>query len=177
MPYAMIPIYTQTVGAGGVASVTFNNIPGIYTDLMLQISARSSASGYDNVRLKINNDTSALYSQTSLYGNGATASSERLASASNIYIFDYSPGSIPNALSTANTFSNFSAYIPNYTSSNFKSVISEVATENNVASDYVRNTLGAGLYRSTSSINRLDVSVFASFTQYSTFTLYGIKTS
>jgi hypothetical protein len=32
MTIAMQPIYTQTVGAGGAASVIFNNIPQTFTD-------------------------------------------------------------------------------------------------------------------------------------------------
>ena len=170
----MQPIYTQTVGAGGAATITFNNIPQTFTDLRLDISARSTNSGADNLRLKINNDSSTLYSQTALYGNGANAVSERLSSGSNVFILDYSPGGLTNALSTANTFSNFSAYISNYVGSNFKSVISDIATENNSPTDFIRVTIGAGLYRGTSAITRLDVFPFANFAQYSTFTLYGI---
>jgi flagellar capping protein FliD len=174
MTIAMQPIYTQTVGAGSPTTVSFLNIPQTFTDLKIDISARSTAASFDNLRLKFNNDSSTIYSQTTLYGEGTTAVSERLASGSNIFILDYASGSIPNASSTANVFSNLTIYVPNYTGSNFKQVISDGATENNAASQFIRLPLGAGLYRSTNSITRIDVSVFGNYAQNSTLTLYGI---
>ena len=171
----MQPIYTQTIGAGGANTVAFNNIPQTFTDLQIVVSARSTAPSFDNLRLRFNNDSSALYSTTVAAGDGFASFSERLSSGSNIFIFDYASGSLPNASSTANVFSNLTAYIPNYTGTNFKQVISDSGTENNQPAEFVRLALGAGLYRSTNAITRIDVSVFGpSYAQHSTITLYGI---
>lgn len=175
MTIAMQPIYTQTVGAGGVALITFNNIPQTFTDLFIETSARSLNTGVQNLRFKFNNDSTSLYSNTNFYGDGSTAGSDR-TSGSAIFIGDYASGTIPSSSNTANTFSNQAYYLPNYTGSNFKSVIQDSVSENNAASTNIRTSLGAGLYRSTSAISRIDVSETSGsgFAQYSTFTLYGI---
>ena len=42
MSVFMQPIYTQTMGAVGAQSVTFNNIPQGFTDLVLEVSGRGT---------------------------------------------------------------------------------------------------------------------------------------
>jgi hypothetical protein len=166
----MQPIYTQTVGAGAPSSITFNNISQGFTGLVLQISARSTASSYDNLRISFNGNTNG-YSQTSIYGDGNSAVSERVL---NGLILDYAAGSLPNASTTTNTFSNTLVTIPNYSGGNYKQIISDEVAENNSAATYIRVSPGAGLWRSTAPITSLTVAVFGNFAQYSTFTLYGV---
>lgn len=81
----------------------------------------------------------------------------------------------------ANTFSNTEIYIPNYTSSNYKSVSSDSVQE---ANDTTNNNMWllAGLWSNTGAITQIDIgaddtSSSYNFLQYSTFTLYGIKNS
>lgn len=167
----MQPIYTQTVGSGGVASITFNSIPQTFTDLMIAISAReSAATPYAGTSVRLNNDASALYSITLLDGYGAVASS-RTTSADSLFPVPH----IPGGTATANTFGNAQIYLPNYTSSNFKSLILDAVSENNSSAGFAFQTgLSAGLYRSTSAITAFRCIASSTFAQNSTFTLYGI---
>jgi len=58
----------------GVSSVTFNNIPQGYTDLVIVVSG-SCASNDTSIGLLFNGDTGSSYSRTNLQGNGSSASS------------------------------------------------------------------------------------------------------
>jgi hypothetical protein len=76
---------------------------------------------------------------------------------------------------TSNSFSNSSVYIPNYTSSNYKSVSIDSVYENNATTAYCN--LQAGLWSSTSSINQVTLVCTGSgqtFAANSTATLYGV---
>jgi len=166
----MIPISTVTVGSGGAASIDFTGIPQIYTDLLLKISARTNrAAGYDFPAIKFNG-SSAGYTDKVIYGSGSNTASESNNSTS--YAFGYF---INAATSTSNSFSNSDFYIPNYTSSNNKSMSQEVVYENNGTTAF--QSLASNLWSNTSPITSINITPVngAVFTQYSTFTLYGIR--
>jgi hypothetical protein len=171
MTIAMQPIYTQTVGAGGASSITFNNIPQTFTDLMVSISSReTSSTPYSGISVRLNNDASALYSGTLAEGYGSAASS-RTTGADSLFPIPH----IVGGSATANTFGNAQIYIPNYTASTFKSLIIDSVTENNSNTTFSFQTgLSSGLYRSTSTITAFRCIAAGSFAQHSTFSLYGI---
>jgi hypothetical protein len=165
------PIYTQTIGstAGGI---TFNNIPQTFTDLKIVVSTRDNNAGHiDGNIVRFNGDTGANYSTTILYGSGTNAYSYRNSGATYI---DYI--AVNGNTSTANTFSNWEVYMPNYTSANFKQVnIDGVSENNSTTNDQQRQVLTAGLWRSTAAITSITVGGYAGNPmQYSTFSLYGI---
>jgi len=161
------PIYTQTVGGTSVASVVFNNIPQTFTDLTIFISARCSGAGaFQQMSVQFNADTSSLYSNTRLWAYSGTASARGSGTASTL---NWTTGST----ATANTFGSGNIYIPNYTSSNFKSFVTDLISENSSTSEAVTGTQ-AGLYRSTTAISSVTLFAESNFVQYSTFTLYGI---
>ena len=163
------PLQTVTVGSGGATSVSFNSIPQGYTDLKLVISIRTTFNGSNNFTYAYNfNGSSSGYSHRTLEGNGSSAVS---INASNLtYGFT---GWINDAATTSNTFTSSELYIPNYTSSNYKSQIVDTVTENNATLAY--QTLHAGLWSNTAAINSIQVSVFGqTIQQYSTFALYGV---
>lgn len=170
MTIAIQPIFTQVVGAGTPGNLTFNNIPQTFTDLKLVTSTRDSSSSDFNVSyLRFNNETTGTnYSDTLIIGyNNTNFFSSRITNAS--YISDFwTDGN--NA--TASTFASADFYIPNYRSSNFKSVIIDSASEVNSASG---NTLSltAGLWRNTAAITSLTL-ISSGYIANSTFTLYGI---
>jgi len=148
------------------SSVTFDNIPQTgYTDLKVVISARTDrASVTDDVKVSFNGVTTNLSMRT-LFGNGATASS-----ASDTVIYGWINGNS----ATANTFSNTEVYIPNYTSSSFKSVSMDAVNENNATTAYT--ALVAGLWSSTAAITSVTLTPYTgpNFVSGSTFSLYGI---
>jgi hypothetical protein len=149
------------------ASVTFSNIPQTgYTDLKLVWSARRQVNpGYALVNF--NNLATANFSNRVLEGNGASASS--FVNGSTNYA-----GALVAAADTANTFGSSEMYIPNYTSSNFKSYSIEAVSENNGTTAYA--DMIAGLWSNTAAINAIKLTTHdgASFAIGSTFSLYGV---
>jgi len=164
---------TVTVGAAGAASVTFNSIPSTgYTDLVIKVSARSTYSGVSaGLGMQVNGLTTSIYTMRLLQGNGTNATSNSYSSIT----FISTDNGLSAATSTANTFNNAEIYIPNYLSSNNKSVSIDAVAENNATTGY--NVLNAGLIATTAAIN--SVTLFsggsANFAQHSTFTLYGVS--
>ena len=159
-------IATVTVGSGGAASIDFSSIPATYTDLQLLISIREETSSSAVAFIKFNN-TTANRSERYLQGNGSSATS---GTTSVLQFIACQP------TDTANTFGNASIYIPNYASSNYKSVSSDSVNENNATAAFSR--LVAGLWSDTSAINQITITTdTGDVAQYSTATLYGIKNS
>lgn len=150
------------------ASITFNNIPQSgYTDLKIVMSSRSTnANVTDDVYLTINGLNTSIYSVKAIQGSGSAASS-----------FSNSGTGLPNTISdganaTANTYGSAEFYIPNYTSSNYKSILIDSVQEDNASAAYSR--LLAGLISSTSAISSITLTSTGSFVQYSTFSIYGL---
>lgn len=150
-----------------VTSVTFSNIPSGYTDLILKASPRNTST--ENAwKIRLNNDSSGAYSVRLLLGTGAAASSSSASGQSAAFV-----GRMSMSSDTANTFGSVDIYIPNYTSSNNKSISSDVVTENNATTAY--QSLFASLWSNTSAITTITCLPDAnSFTTGSTFTLYGV---
>ena len=164
-----VKIASNTVGAGGAATVTFSSIPATYTDLVIKLSARgdSSTSTKYTIYGTFNGSTSS-YSGKYLEGNGASAASGAMPTTG------FGAGNFDNATFTANTFGNSEIYIPNYASANYKSVSVDATTENNATTSYA--DFYAGLWSNTAAITSVTLTPEAgNFVQYSTFTLYGIS--
>jgi hypothetical protein len=150
-------------------SVTISSIPNTFTDLKLVVSSRSArtndAGGSDG-KIQFNGDTGANYSSKLLLAQGSAAS----ASNSSIFFF-----ASDNA-QTSSTFGSFDAYIPNYLSSNQKSVSLDAVTENNSSTAYA--VLTAGLWTGTAAITSVTITDNnGGFISGSSFYLYGIKNS
>ena len=163
------PIYTQTVGAGGVGSITFNNIPQTFTDLKVVISARiQSGSFYGNAVITFNGSSTG-YSFNRLFGNGiGGVIVDKFSSQSNIYA-----GEVSGDTATVNTFGTVEIYIPNYTGNNYKQIITDNAAETNSSTQYMG--MHSGLWQSTSGITSLTcLTGGGNYLQYSTFSLYGV---
>ena len=157
---------TVTVGSGGAANIEFTNIPGTYTDLVIKVSARSETTT-DWASMDFNN-SGANFTLRALRGSGSSADS--YSASDNDYSFFNTPSSY-----TANTFNSFEAYIPNYASSNNKSVSIDQTTENNATLSYINAT--AILWSNSAAITSIKFTMNSTsdFAQYSTATLYGIK--
>ena len=164
-------IASNTVGAGGVSSVTFSAIPNTYTDLLIKYSARSTAGGgWNDATLTFNGSGSS--SSKFLYGDSTAANSSSSGSAVTLR------GTNGNS-TTANTFGNGEFYIPNYAGSNNKSISIDDVTENNSgATNSAITHLQAGLITLTSAVTSITMTIGSGlFVQYSSFYLYGIKNS
>ena len=146
-------------------SVTFANIPQTgYTDLKVVASYRGSGANVYEISYLRFNGLNANLSSRSIEGNGSAASS---ITNTQIYF-----GAGNGATSTANTFSNIEAYIPNYRSSNQKSVSIDAVGETNGTTIYMQLT--AGLWANTAAITSIEIVPANSFLANSTFSLYGL---
>jgi hypothetical protein len=164
---------TVTVGAGGATSIDFSSIPATYTDLLVDLSVRCDRGGTsDSMRLRFNASTSG-YSDRTIQGNGSgtpTSFSNLLAGA---YLY---LGEVNASGTTASTFTSEQIYVPNYASSNAKSVSIDDVLENNAVTGIAQ--MVAGLWSGTGAITAIAITCNASnFVQYSTATLYGILKS
>lgn len=158
-------INTQTIGAGGAASIDFTSIPQTYTDLVLVYNGRSSnATGAQTALMSFNSST-ASFSERRLYGNGSSASSDSVAR---------ELGIVPGSTATASTFSSSMCYIPNYAGATNKAFSVDCVSENNGTTGY--QLIYAGLWSNTSAITSISITLDAgNHVQYSTASLYGIK--
>lgn len=172
MALTYVKIADNTLGSN-TGTVTFDNISGSYTDLLLRISARSTETAFtmSQALLKINNNSSSLHSYRWMRADGSTTGTGSTQNSNNILL-----GWQPSSTQTSNTFGNIEVYLPNYTASMNKPVDAYSVSEGNSATvNYISST--AGLFRSTSAITRLDI-ICGNSTNWvtnSSFFLYGIK--
>jgi hypothetical protein len=162
----MIPISTVTVGSGGASTIEFNNIPQIYTDLLIKISARTTATNGSYITMSFNSSTSSFTNRT-LYASGGSTGSFTVPVRFGGYI--------NNSGTTSSTFSNTEIYIPNYTSSNNKSFSDDGVSETNGTAAEL--SISGGLWSNTSPISSVQLGVgdAGNYAQYSSATLYGIR--
>jgi hypothetical protein len=148
------------------ASVTFANIPQSgYTDLKVVMSVRDTYAAVSAALFVGFNGGTASLSSKYIQGSGSSAVSGNLTSLA-------LAGLNTGANATASTFSNIELYIPNYTSSNYKSYSADSVTENNATEAYTN--LIAGLWSNTAAITSMTFTCGTAFTANSTFSLYGI---
>jgi len=148
------------------ASITFANIPQTgYTDLKVVISSRQTATNGGN----------GYYYDVTFNGTSANRSGRYLLNLDgSVSSSTYTLWGLSNPSDfTANTFSNCELYVPNYTSSSFKSASLDSTNENNATG--IRQVLATGLWSDTSAINSITLTPGGgSFAQFSTFSLYGL---
>ena len=168
MPNTYTLLETITVGAAGASSVTFNSIPQTgYTDLVVKISARTTRANSFDILNATFNGLSTNQTARILYGNGASAVS---TTDTNIWA-----GLTTGNTATSDTFGNSEIYIPNYTSSNFKSMSIDEVNETNGTTAFA--IMVAGLWSATAPISSVGFasSTGSTFMQHSTFSLYGVS--
>lgn len=168
MPNTYTKIASNTVGSGGVSSVTFSSIPNTYTDLLINVSGRSDTGAAFSGLVIAFNGSSANYTLRWLGDAGGGAVSYTQSTFGYNHLF-YIAGNG----ATTTTFGNGSIYIPNYASANYKAVSADGANGNNNVALY--QGISTGLWSSTSAITSLTFSTGGNFMQNSTFTLYGIS--
>ena len=161
-------IEAKTLGSA-VSSVTFTSIPQTYTDLNLVCTVRTTRAVIaENIFFTFNGSTSSFTGRV-LFGQGNSGiDNTTTARFAGVADGDTAIGS---------TFSSMSIYIPNYTSSNYKSYSVDKVSEQNGTTAYAE--LVAGLWSNTAAITNLKFVSAGGFNmmQYSTAYLYGISNS
>jgi hypothetical protein len=163
---AITKIATIIVPSGGQTTLDFQSIPQTFTDLMVVASIRNSST-YEHVLIGLNGSTSNFSGRyLTAYGSSGQTGSSTYAR----YL-----GNTSRAGYTANTFGSTSIYIPNYTSSNYKSISAESISENNDTANWA-NVITANLWSQTAAITSLQLTneSAATILEFSSATLYGI---
>lgn len=147
--------------------VSFQSIPQIYEDLILEIHMGVTAAAPAIVG-RLNNDSASNYSYLYMSGSGTTTGSSR---GSNVAYF-WSGMSMVGAQTSFSSMlvCNFMSYSNTTTN---KTIM------NNGGSPAAEADASISLWRSTAAINRIDISAggsfpFTTFLTGSTFRLYGV---
>ena len=166
MANEMIAIQTTTL-TGTQGSIVLSNIPQTYDDLLLRVSIRGTQSGtYDDLDITFNGESARQW--RGLYNVSGTIGSNT-NTAFNIV------GGANGTGTTSNTFTNIEIYIPNYTSSNVKMMLSHANIPSNSASSYSIGT-HANTVTNGTAITSITLTPFiGSLVSGSTANLYGIS--
>lgn len=160
-------IATTTVGAGGTSSITFSSIPSTYTHLQIRGLSLNSAN-VDYV-LRYNGDSGSNYRGHVLYGDGSSAI------AANTFGGTYTGNDI--AFNSGTTYPvAFVTDILDYANTNKNKTLRGLyGTDANGSGQIV---LISGLWMNTSAVTSITITaVSGTFSQYSSFALYGVKGS
>jgi len=162
-----------TVGSGGLSSITFSAIPQTYTHLQIRGIAHATVNSSPGLSIYVNfnNDSTSNYYCHQLRGSGTAAESIYYGPQSSIQ----HQRTIPDSNANASIFGAFVYDILDYANIN-KNKTTKMLNgydTNNTTSGYVH--LDSGLWTNTSAINQITFTTDGSFTQYSNFSLYGIR--
>ena len=169
MPTANHVLLQRITVTSSVSSVTFSGIPQTgYTDLKIVTSVRDTAA--------VSSTDAPSY--TILFnGSSANITQKQLisfqAGGNTSYTNSQMYTLITGANNTANTFASAEVYIPNYTSSNNKSVSIDVVGEGNTT-NLTGISMSANQWANSAAITSLQFNAYSSFATGSSFSLYGI---
>ena len=158
--------------SSSVSTVTFDNIPQTYTDLVFWISARSSVTSafYGGGTYRINDATSG-YGNRRVITDGTMSAGGDLNQIANLW------GFISTAQTTAYMFSPVWLFLPNYRSTLKKTTAAEWALTNPAGSQFLLGTIAneSDVTTAITKVQFLDpFGGYLNTLQYSTFRLYGI---
>ena len=169
---------TVTVGSGGVASITFAGIPSTYKHLQIRALVQETRATYgiSEFNLTFNSDSGANYSHHGLWGDGGSASASGNASTNFIRV--------GNGTFGTNTGASFGAGIIDIldyaNTSKYKTMraLTGVDVNGTVGGIGGRVGLFSGAWYNTSTVSSFvltPASPATDFTQYSQFSLYGVR--
>lgn len=159
-------------GNGSSGTITFSSIPNTYKHLQIRGIARgTNASVQELVTLRLNSDTGANYADHRLFGDTIFANAVGNASQTSIYL---SP--TPAANTASNILGAFVIDIVDYSSTSKNKTTRHMIGRNNNGAFAEAIILGSGLWRSTSAVNSITLTIATgAFSTQSTFALYGIN--
>lgn len=166
MPSTMTLIAASTVGSGGASTITFSSIPQTYTDLVIVASGRLTSSANSDWILKFNGSSTG-YTQRYMIGTGSS-----VVSGTQTY---GQIGIMGGTATTAGAFNTNYTYIPNYTSSKYKTFTSDDAYETNGTAKY--SSFWLNLWANTAAVTSIELSSFYTIAQHTTAYLYGVSNS
>ena len=173
---SMYPIATSgsLTSAGGF---DFTSIPQTFNHLQLRIFGRSTfdrgagETAPVNHYIRFNSNSSSIYSNHQLSGNGATVSAGGSTTASAVVI----GGGNPSFRSNTGMYSNFIIDILDYTSTNKNKVVKAFGGYD--GDGYGISTILSSLWASTDAVTSLNIFNDGNYAIGSRFDLYGISNS
>ena len=157
-------IATATVDSSGASSITFSSIPQGYTHLQLRYIGLASGTQYG---MQVGNgtvDTGNNYAWHEMSGTGSSANVGSTTGTTQITMNFFT--------ATSTTYPTAGIIdILDYTNINKYKTVRYLDGEDANGSGQI--TFGSGVWMNTAAINTLTIN--QSWTQYSTFALYGIK--
>lgn len=169
MPGSYESIATVTVGSGGASTITFDNIPNTYQHLQIRAITRGTSTG--RIYMRFNNvSTGTPYDYHGLAGNGTNAVAIADTSENEIWL------TVDGDSGTANHFTGMVLDILDYKDTNKNKTTRSLSGHSIDSISYWIVWFESGLWRSTSAINRIDLTRGSgNFAQYTTFSLYGVN--
>lgn len=174
-------IATTSVGVGGVATITFSNIPQTYKHLHIRVLGRSTgAYTYSSLYIRPNSISTARYSYHSLYGDGSSAAATGRGTSGGDT--SWIAQNISGDTATANNFGSVIVDILDYANTNKHKVMKSLGGYDNNGSGSPIGTISfnsGAFYGSTGSsteaITSLTLLTDGDFKQHTHAALYGIK--
>jgi hypothetical protein len=166
-------IATQTVGAGGVSTITFSSIPSTYKHLQVRCINRDTTSTYssNDLYMNFNGDTASNYSFHRVYGTGSSAAADNGATQTYMLIGQQATG-----LSSASIFSANVIDILEYTNTNIHKTSRALGGVDLNGNTDGRMMFQSGNWRNTNAITSITFrAATGNLAQFSHFALYGIK--
>jgi len=155
---------------GSNTSLTFSSIPSTYTHLQIRGIAQQNAGQV--VFFRVNGDSG------NNYANAVTAGLDSVGFTTEVNAIQVFPQSVPDPSSNSGQYAGFVMDIYDYANTNKLKTIRTYQSQFRTAGGRGLS-FGSHLWRSTSAINSITILNNSSFnfTQYSSFHLYGIKSS
>jgi len=166
-------IATVTVGSGGASSISFTSIPGTYTHLQIRaLALTGSGQSSGDLRYRANSDSGTNYISHYMEGNGSSVGAGvAMTSGATNY------GSV-GQVRGGNTYPDvFVCDILDYANTNKYKTFRSLAGDDQNGSGLI--AFRSSLWMSTSAITSIEFTLLSSlsFTNYSHFGLYGIKSA
>jgi len=172
-------IATTVVESGGSSAIEFTSIPSTYSHLQIRCLTRDNRSigsgiWWSDLFLEMGNgsiDTGSNYDMHRMWGDGGSAGTSSSTGQTKINWWECVPNTQYIA---ANIFGAAVIDILDYANTNkYKTVRGLMGFESNTNQSRVQ--FASGLWRSTSAVTNIKITASATFQQYSSFALYGIK--
>lgn len=157
-----------TIGAGGVASITFAGIPQNYSHLQLRLTATTASSGQHNCEIKINGDAANNYATHQLQGNGSTTVIGVQTSTGRFTFAGLMNPTIGYPFVAVVDFLDYSK------NNKYKTMRSIAGADNNAADTQARVGFSSGLWMNTNPITTIEL-IGGDYGQYTSAALYGVK--
>ena len=167
----MEPIASTLVGSGGVSTIEFLDIPQGYKHLQIRQIARTNRGLYiDFYKIKFNSDNGSNYAYHYIYGDGTSTFAGAVSSYTQIDVARTSAAS-----ANANGFGGGIVDILDYSNANKYKTTRAIAGYDDNGQGQI--WFQSGLWMNNNPITNITINsgVGTLFSQYTRFSLYGIK--